>query len=201
MRPRVFINYRREDSAGYALRLYHALGGHFGEESVLMDIGAIGSAQVVERSVELADVVIALIGPQWLQATGREGRRRLEMPDDWVRMEIETALRSDTRVIPTLVQGAQMPSTDELPEPLRALARRNAIELRDGSWRDDVQRLIEALERILPPWTEPMAYLEPAPPPSEQRPRLPRFRRWLEAREQKKAGEEEVSDVEREVEG
>jgi hypothetical protein len=170
-----------------------------------MDIDAIPSgedfSQVVQQLVELADVVIALIGPEWLQATGREGRRRLEMPDDWVQLEIETALRSDTRVIPTLVQGAQMPSTDELPEPLRALARRNAIELRDESWRYDVQRLIEALERILPS-AEPLTEggPPPAPPASERRPRLPSFRRWLEAREQKKAGEDEVSDVEREVE-
>jgi hypothetical protein len=212
MSPRVFISYRREDAAGYAGRLHDALTERFGEENVLMDIGAIGAeqdvTQVVERTVESADVLIALIGPGWLQATDREGRRRLDMPNDSVRLEIERALRSYVPVIPALARGAHMPSAGDLPEPLRSLERRLAIELRDESWRYDVDRLIETLER----WTvvepaPPRSFTEPVPmpdriylPESEEPPRPSRFRRWLEARHQKKAGEDEVSSVEREVE-
>jgi len=152
----IFINYRREETAGYAGRLYDALAERFGEDHVFMDIDAIGPgedfAQVVEASVGSCDVLIALIGRNWLATRDREGRRRLDKPHDWVRMEIETALeKSDTRVIPTLVQGAEMPGPDELPEPLRKLSVRNAVELSDGRWHYDVRRLISYLEGLAGP--------------------------------------------------
>jgi TIR domain-containing protein len=149
----IFINYRREDTAGHAGRLYDALAARFGDDHVFMDIDAIDPGedftQVVEQSVGSCDVLLALIGRSWTSTVDREGRRRLDKPNDWVRVEIQTALdRADTRVIPTLVQGAEMPSSDDLPPPLQKLSHRNAFEIRDNRWRSDVQRLIEDLEEL-----------------------------------------------------
>jgi hypothetical protein len=149
--PRVFINYRRDDAAGHAGRLYDALSARFGSEHVFMDVDAIrpgeNFATVLDQSVGSCDVLIALIGRRWSTAVDREGRRRLERPEDYVRLELQTALASGrTRVIPALVQGAEMPASDELPEPMRDLAMRQAIELSDMRWRSDVERLIRELE-------------------------------------------------------
>jgi TIR domain len=167
----IFINYRREDTAGHAGRLYDALAGRFGDNHVFMDVDAIDPGadftQVVEQSVGSCDVLLALIGRRWTTTTDREGRRRLDKPNDWVRVEIQTALaRPDTRVIPTLVQGAEMPSSDDLPADLHKLADRNAFEIRDSSWRSDVDRLIAELHELA-------GGPRPAvtPQPARQRPR------------------------------
>lgn len=149
----IFINYRRDDTGGHAGRLYDALASRFGEDNVFMDVDAIDPGedftQVVERSVGSCDVLLALIGRTWMTTDDDEGRRRLNEPDDWVRVEIQTALeRPDTRVIPTLVQGATMPALRELPRELQPLSHRNAFEIRDSRWRADVQRLIEDLEEL-----------------------------------------------------
>jgi TIR domain len=149
----IFINYRREDTAGHAGRLYDALAARFGDDHVFMDIDAIDPGEdftkVVEQSVGSCDVLLALIGRTWTTTADREGRRRLDKPNDWVRVEIQTALdRPDTRVIPTLVQGAEMPSSDDLPQQLQKLSHRNAFEIRDSRWRSDVERLIADLEEL-----------------------------------------------------
>jgi TIR domain len=149
----IFINYRREDTAGHAGRLYDALAARFGDDHVFMDIDAIDPGEdftkVVEQSVGSCDVLLAMIGRTWTTTADREGRRRLDKPNDWVRVEIQTALdRADTRVIPTLVQGAEMPSSDDLPPPLQKLSHRNAFEIRDSRWRSDVDRLIKDLEEL-----------------------------------------------------
>lgn len=149
----IFINYRRDDTGGHAGRLYDALAKRFGEDHVFMDVDAIDPGedftQVVERSVGSCDVLLALIGHTWMTTVDEEGRPRLEKHDDWVRVEIQTALdRPDTRVIPTLVQGARMPARGDLPQELQPLSYRNAFEIRDSRWRADVQRLIEDLEEL-----------------------------------------------------
>jgi hypothetical protein len=150
---RIFINYRREETSGHAGRLYDALTDRFGEPNVFMDIDTIEPgvdfSRVVDEHVGACDVLIAVIGRQWTGVVDREGVRRLERPEDWVRLEIARALeRDDIRIIPALVQDAEMPTSGDLPEPLRALAYRNAIELSDERWRYDVGRLVRALERV-----------------------------------------------------
>src|SRR5918992_245014 len=177
----VFINYRREDSAGHAGRLYDALSKRFGDDHVFMDVDAIEPGEdfteVVEQKVGSCDVLIALIGRSWVTTTDREGRRRLHKPHDWVRQEIQTALeRRDTRVIPALVQGAEMPAPDELPEPLRKLSNRNAVELRDARWGDDVGRLIKHLEGLAGPRAQrsaPAAETTQEPPRARPRRLMP----------------------------
>jgi TIR domain len=149
---RIFINYRREDGAPYAGRLYDRLAAHFGEDQVFMDIDniALGEdfAEVVARKVGACDVLIAVIGKSWVSASDTQGRRRLDLEDDWVRMEITHALKRGIKVIPILVGGAVMPEKRELPPALAAMTTRNALTLSDMRFRQDVGALIRAIEKI-----------------------------------------------------
>jgi streptogramin lyase len=152
----VFISYRRDDCAGHAGRLYDRLADRIGESSVFMDVDAIELGADfgvrIDEAIGACRLVIVLIGDDWLDIADSAGRRRLEDPTDFVRREVATALRrSDVRVIPVLVEGATMPPVERLPEDLKALARRNALELSDAGWRYDVERLIEAVERVVSP--------------------------------------------------
>jgi hypothetical protein len=150
---RVFISYRRDESAGYAGRIADSFEGYFGEDKVFRDIDSLEPgldfSEAIERALESSEVLVAVIGKNWLTATDAAGQRRLENPDDYVRVEIATALKRNIRVIPLLVQGASMPSADEVPEDLAPLTRRNAFEIHDTSWRDDIRRLITAIERVI----------------------------------------------------
>jgi hypothetical protein len=151
----IFISYRRAGNAAYAGRLADKLSEHFGEHMVFRDIDSIEPgldfAEAIERAVGSSEVLIAVIGRSWLTATDTTGRERLQNPDDYVRMEIVTALRRNIRVIPVLVEGASMPSVDELPGDLAPLTRRHAFELHESSWREGVQRLVTRLEKVVGP--------------------------------------------------
>src|SRR5829696_9179420 len=146
----IFVSYRRDETAGYAGRLADRLNEHFGEHQVFRDIDSIEPgldfAEAIERAVGSSEVLLAVIGKNWLTATDAAGYKRLENPDDYVRLEIAAALQRNIRVIPLLVQGASMPSADKLPDDLAPLSRRNAFELHDTSWRDDVRRLTGVLK-------------------------------------------------------
>jgi TIR domain len=151
MDAKLFINYRREDTAPYAGRLYDRLTAHFGGDHVFMDIDQIEPGEdfveVINRKVGTCDIAIVAIGPRWLSSTDASGKRRLDDEEDFVRMEIAAALQRKIRVIPVLVGGAQMPRKQDLPEELAPLSRRNAIELSETRFHADVNRLIEAIEK------------------------------------------------------
>ena len=148
---RIFISYRRQETAWPAGRLYDVLVEHFPAEQVFKDVDNIEPGEdFVERitaSVGSCDVLLALIGLQWLTITDEEGRRRLDNPGDYVRLEIETALTRKIRVIPILVDDARMPSAKELPATLAALVRRNAVEINPLTF--DTKRLIAAVQKTL----------------------------------------------------
>jgi TIR domain len=172
MNAKVFINYRREDTAPYAGRLYDRLIAHFGEDQVFIDIDRIQPGEdfveAINRKVSTCDIAIVAIGPNWLRATDASGKRRLDDEEDFVRMEIVAALQREIRVIPVLVGGAQMPGRHDLPEALKPLSRRNAIELSETRFHADVNRLIEAIEKsfaVVENQAEPSA--TPAAPPLE----------------------------------
>jgi hypothetical protein len=148
----IFICYRREDSGGHAGRLYDRLVAHFGDEQIFMDLDRIEPGedfvQVIERAIGSCKILLALIGRSWLTSRDETGRR-LDNPNDFVRVEIASAFARDVRVIPVLVQGAQMPRAQDLPEVLRPLSRRHAFELSDLRWNQDVENFIGTLENIL----------------------------------------------------
>ena len=93
-------------------------------------------------------MLLVLIGDEWAHMTGEDGRRRLEDPHDFVRLEVASALARGVTVVPVLVEGATMPATDDLPEDLQPLARRNAIDLSDARWHYDMSRLIQAISHL-----------------------------------------------------
>jgi hypothetical protein len=153
MAQRIFISYRRDDSRGYAGRLQGDLSRRYSEEHVFRDIEIPPGADFGEYITSLVDkcnVVLAIIGPGWLDARNREGERRLDNPDDWVRLEIERALARDgVEVIPVLVDGARLPPREELPPSMLALRRRNAFEISDRRWDYDVDQLGKHLDGLL----------------------------------------------------
>jgi len=147
----VFISYRRDDTAGHAGRLFDTLVRRFGEPAVFMDLTDIAPGsdfvETIERAVGSCDVLLVLIGRNWLKSADSQGRSRLEDPQDFIRHEVATALSRNIPVMPILLQGARMPTADELPQDLKALARRQAIELSESRWETDVARLEEAISR------------------------------------------------------
>ena len=150
---RIFMNYRREETAYPAGWLFDRLASHFGKDQVFKDIDSIEPGddfiEVITTAVGSCDVLLAVIGGRWLTITGPDGRRRLDDPGDFVRLEIEAALARDVRVIPILVDEAQMPRADELPASLAKLARRQALELSPARFDFDTSRLLKVLDRTL----------------------------------------------------
>lgn len=150
---RLFLSYRRDDSAGFAGRLADALEAEFGAGSVFRDVDDIQPGedfvQAIQSHLHEVGAVLVMIGPGWLKV-GADGLRRLDDPEDFVRREIQAALGSDKPLIPLLVGGVTMPTADKLPPSLAALARRQAVALSDVSWRGDVAQLIASLRVLLP---------------------------------------------------
>src|SRR5215217_8320128 len=147
---RIFISYRRQETAYPAGWLYDRLADRFGGGQVFKDVDSIelgdDFVEVITRAVGSCDVLLALIGNQWLTITDQHGRRRLDDPHDFVRLEIEAALSRNIRVIPILVDGARMPSADELPDSLDRLVRRQALELNPVRFDSDPSRLLKVLD-------------------------------------------------------
>ena len=153
MSGQIFISYRREDSSAWAGRLSDNLSIRFPSNQIFMDVDSVGLGEdflkKIEETVGSCDVLIAVIGKGWLTSCDQEGQRRLDNPDDVVRIEIATALKRDILVIPVFVDGASMPQSRDLPDDLKALIRRNALQLSHGSFRTDSERLASAVERVL----------------------------------------------------
>ena len=153
MSGQIFISYRREESRWSARSLHDRLCRDFDPKQIFMDIDAIALGEdffeAIETTVAKCDVLIAVIGKNWLTSKDDHGNRRLDNPEDFVRMEIGAALKRKIRVIPVLVDGALMPQSTDLPEDLRPLVRRNALLITDTSFDGDCQRLAAAIKLVL----------------------------------------------------
>jgi hypothetical protein len=147
----IFVSYRRDDTRGYAGRLVDALAEHYDPADLVRDIDSIPAGSDFEAyirdAVARCGALIAIVGPEWLETT-TEGRRRIDDPADFVRLEIASALELDKVVVPVLVGGARMPGAAELPDVLAPFARRQAHELNERHWRSDVARLARELARV-----------------------------------------------------
>lgn len=141
-RRKIFISYRRADSQGFTGRIYDRLAQKFGDANVFMDVEAIeygeNFVQAIEDAVGHCDILIAVIGRYWVDMTNDAGTRRIDDPEDFVRLEIASALKKGVRVIPSLVNNAEMPAAKELPDELRELSLLNAISLRNDSFDYDM---------------------------------------------------------------
>ena len=161
---RIFINYRRGDTSANASRLYEWLSERYGEEQVFMDVDAIEPGrpwrEAIDSAVGSSDLVLALIGRDWMT----ELRRRLDDTDDFMRHELETAFRRGVRIIPVLVEGAEMPRQSELPDTLAQLSEYQAFVIRNERWEWDKQELLRRVDRALA--VQPEA--APSPPPPQK---------------------------------
>lgn len=149
VKKNVFISYRVQDTSGETGRLVDALKNHFEEDQIFMDIDKIEPGvdftEVLSHSLDTCDVMLAIIGPNW-QGRDSNNLSRIKKPDDWVRLELSTALKRNIRVVPVLVDGASLPDVNELPEDLEGLSRRQTYEISNKRWRYDTEQLIHFLQ-------------------------------------------------------
>jgi TIR domain len=150
MAAKVFISYRREDSAAYAGRIQDRLEREFGRDLLFIDVDGIpvgiNFVKVLREEVAKCGVLLAVIGPDWLDVCGDDGVRRLDNLTDFVRVEIATALKREIPVIPILLDNARVPRADQLPEDLKELALRNGLNVRHASFHTDIDKLIRELK-------------------------------------------------------
>ena len=153
MAGNIFINYRRDESGHVAGRLHDALAPTFGRNKLFMDVDNIPVGRDFEEylksQVAACDAMLAVIGPNWLAAKDDTGKRRLDNPDDFIVIEIGTALTRNIPVVPVLVDGARMPKASELPDSLKLLARRQAIQVRHTNFRSDAEALVKRLREAV----------------------------------------------------
>jgi uncharacterized protein YecT (DUF1311 family) len=153
MAGNIFINYRREESGHVAGRLHDSLAPTFGGDKLFMDVDNIPVGRDFEdylnSQVAVCDAMLAVIGPNWLTAKDETGQRRLDNPEDFVVIEIAAALARNIPVVPVLVDGARMPKASELPESLKPLARRQAIQVRHTNFRSDAEALTKKMREAL----------------------------------------------------
>jgi len=152
MTDQIFISYRRDDAAYVTGHINDLLRKEFGDEAVFTDVDNIALGvdfrAVLDQTVSQCQVLLAVIGAEWLTVSDQDGRSRLEDPADFVRIEIESALKRDVPVIPLLVSGAKMPAAEDLPDSLRDFAFRNGTQIRPApDFNVDMARLIKNLQR------------------------------------------------------
>jgi Flp pilus assembly protein TadD len=152
--PRIFISYRRDDTQADAGRLFETLAANFGEHEIFRDVDNIlvgeDFADAIDTAISAAVVVIVLIGPDWMD------QNRLANERDYVRLEIEVALRRRTVILPIVVRRARMPSADQLPDPIRKLSTLNAADVEHHSWGRDTSPLVATIRSLLSRSTEPI---------------------------------------------
>ena len=153
MTGKIFINYRRDDSIGTAGRLNDRLAQTFGRNNLFMDVDNIPAGvdfvEYLQSQVAACDVFLAIIGPNWLDSKDDDGRRRFDNRDDYVAIEIAAALARKIRVIPVLVDGARTPKADKLPDSVKPLVRRNAVEIRNTQFGRDAEALATKVREAL----------------------------------------------------
>lgn len=151
-RVKIFLCYRREDTQGFARSIYDRLAEKYGQEQVYRDIDStppgVKFSTWIQSRVDQCGVMIVLIGNSWSSAKDRAGQRRLDLPNDWVRQEIEAALRREIPIIPVRVQGAPMPSEDELPPSIADFTGFQSAEVTDSRWTFDIGLLIQAIDNL-----------------------------------------------------
>lgn len=169
----IFISYRRQDSQMAAGRLADCVKEAFGDAEIFRDVENIDpGADFVEalgKALNACVVMLVVIGPQWLTIQDKNGRRRLDSPTDWTRVEVATALQRNIRVVPILLENTAMPEESDLPPDLAKLAMRQALDLSDKRWAADTEKLLETLARIPGLTRNTASPVSPPPPPEKHR--------------------------------
>ncbi|MES9851216.1 MAG: TIR domain-containing protein [Candidatus Thiodiazotropha sp. L084R] len=152
----VFISYRRDDSREITGRICDRLNSEFGKQTIFRDVDSIPAGvdfrKHINKTIDQCSMLVAIIGDKWLDAKNRKGERRLDLPNDHLRVEIETALKKEVPVIPVLVKNGVMPDEEELPEGLKSLAYRNAIPIpEEPFFHNGVDLLIKEMSKGFSP--------------------------------------------------
>lgn len=149
MPKKVFISYRRDDTAPAAGRVYDRLVQLLKKPNVFFDVSTIGSGEDfvsrIESEIGRSDVALVFIGDEWLEIADAGGQIRLWQDDDHVRAEVRAVLERQLLVLPVLVGGARMPKAEQLPEDIRAITKRNALLLRHESFDGDTEDIVAAV--------------------------------------------------------
>ncbi len=165
MPGKIFVNYRRDDSAAHALNVAQYLERTFGASNVFLDIDRMRAGQnfpdVLNDKLSACKVMIAVIGPSWVTLTNDDGQRRLDDPEDWVRLEIAHALKRNIAVIPILVGGAVLPKKSDLPDDLKPLLQRHVATITTNGFRNEMAGLVRDIRVIQQglPWGKVSAAL------------------------------------------
>jgi hypothetical protein len=163
----IFISYRRDDTRQAAGRLGDDLADHFGSAKIFRDIDnielGVDFTVALNQALGSCAVMLVLIGHKWLDMRTAAGSRRLDDPKDWIRQEIATALHRGIRVVPVLIDGAELPDESALPDDLKPLVRRQKLDVDDARWRGDLAKLVDTLARL--PGLERKTPPPPPPPP------------------------------------
>lgn len=150
----IFINYRREDVPGVAGRLFDHLAERYPRRQLFIDVDTIKPGldfvDQIDAQIAQCHVLLAIIGSRWLDDRDQDGKRRLDSPNDFVRLELKSGLKRNIPLIPILVDGTRMPSEQDLPPDLKELARREALELRYTSFDSDADAIAQALRALCP---------------------------------------------------
>jgi hypothetical protein len=153
MTGRIFVNYRRDDSAAHALSIAQYLEREFGSDNVFLDIDRMRAGQkfpkVLEERLTQSKVMLVVIGPTWLTAKNDAGARRIDDPEDWVHLEIARALARDLPLIPVLVGGASLPKRAELPDDLKPIVDHQIATLTTNGFRNDMAGLARDVRELL----------------------------------------------------
>lgn len=155
MSKQIFISYRRSDSSSEAGRLQSTISQSLTALQPFQDVSSIKAGdqwpQKLKDALRDAEIVVVLIGPDWIRASDEYGIRRIDMANDWVRQEIAFAIQTNKKLLPVLVRGAKMPPEDKLPESISALCQKQAVEIRDAYWDHDIKLVLEQLKVAVEP--------------------------------------------------
>jgi hypothetical protein len=150
----IFVSYRADDSIHLTSRLAEELAAHFGGRQVFRDHDSMELGTVYPERIRGAlrecETMIAVIGPHWLDARGADGLRRIDNPNDWVRVELRTAFQRRIPVVPVLLDGTALPDREHLPADIGLLSRSHYWQIRSQTVRADIRGLIEKLDRSAP---------------------------------------------------
>lgn len=178
----IFISYRRADSSAESGRLHSTILRELGKDSVFMDTSSIEPGtkwtEELEEALQASQIVIVVIGPDWLRVSDEYGLRRIDQEGDWVRQEIEFTLRQNKQLLPLLIKGAKIPPSDKLPTSISDLTQRQAVEIRDAYWEHDIKLVLEQLSLVMDKHQKDNSFLKrnnysgvyPTPPPEKPDP-------------------------------
>ena len=151
MQKKIFISYRRDDVSGEARNLYNELAKRYGKRNIFYDIDTMKAGRnfetAIEEAIDNSEIVLVLIGKQWVHITDDQGKRRLELPDDYVRSEIAEALKKKKKIIPVFLRGAKMPDPNELPKDISGLTAIQGLDIIDNYWAEGIDNLSVELRK------------------------------------------------------